>query len=269
MPSPVSLPLEVANPANSAWNKPFLRIGHGGAAGHALPNSLASFSLALEMGVDVVEFDVRPCRDALVLMHDDSLARYNYPGMFASQCTLAELHALDIRPENLIVTLIEALDFLKGRALLNIDLKSGGYEKEVVEATSAKGMLGDVIFSSVIPSSLRKIRQYAPAALTGLSYPEDRAGASSKPYMKPIVEGVVAAMRLILPYQIISMMRDAQANAVMLYHKVVSPSVIQAVHKAGGKVFTWTVDDRARIGKLVNMSVNGIATNHPDLFTPT
>ena len=56
------------------WAKPFLRIGHGGAAAHAPANTLRSLSLALSMGADVVEFDVRPCQDGLVLLHDETLS---------------------------------------------------------------------------------------------------------------------------------------------------------------------------------------------------
>jgi glycerophosphoryl diester phosphodiesterase len=42
------------------WQKDFYRIGHSGASGYAQANTLESLSLALEMGVDMVEFDVRP-----------------------------------------------------------------------------------------------------------------------------------------------------------------------------------------------------------------
>lgn len=265
MPSPFSNN-EGSAPGTSRWDKPFLKIGHGGASGHAPANTLQSLELALEMGVDVVEFDVRPCRDTLVLLHDDSLSRSHRSSGLASLSTLAELRALSANPELRIATLTEALDLLKGKSLINIDLKAAGYEREVVETVLAKGIAGDVIYSSVIPSSLRRVRQEAPGAMIGLSFPEDRGDASTKPYLKPVVEGVVAAMRISLPYRILSMMANAGANAVMLYHKVVSRSAIIAVQRAGGKVFTWTVDEAKRMRKLRDLGVNGITTNYPELF---
>lgn len=266
MPSPFSLTADSARNTTSAWNKPFLKIGHGGASGHALANTLCSLTLALDMGVDIVEFDVRPCLDALVLLHDDGLTQFHKPKGLASQCTLAELRALDTNPDRQIATLTEALDLLKDRALINIDLKAAGYEKAVLEIVFAKGLSGDVIYSSVIPSSLRRIWQEEPKAMIGLSYPEDRGDASGKPYLKPVVNSVIAVMRFTLPYRILSMMANAHANAVMLYHKVVSQPVIQTVQRAGGKVFTWTIDDAARIRELQELGVNGITTNHPNLF---
>jgi glycerophosphoryl diester phosphodiesterase len=258
-------PAASTNRADDAWNIPFLRIGHGGAAGHARANSIRSLTLALELGVDVVEFDVRPCRDALVLLHDDNL------GAFASQellnaCTLAELRGLDTGPDGPIPTLVEALHLIKGRALINVDLKAAGYEEAVLEAVCAEAMLDDVLFSSLIPASLRRLKQLAPNAQTGLSYPEDRGNASGNPYLAPAVNVVVAWMRLTLPYRVPAMMTDAQANAVMLYHKVVSRPTVQTVHRAGGKVFAWTVDDLTQMRRLYALGVNGIASNRPELL---
>ena len=62
------------------------------------------------------------------------------------------------------------------------------------------------------------------------------------------------------------MMTNARANAVMLYHKVVSRAAVQTIHRAGGKVFTWTVDDAAQLRRLQKLGVDGIASNYPDLF---
>ena len=45
------------------------RIGHGGASALAPANTLSSFDAALEIGVDVVEFDVRAWRGELLLAH--------------------------------------------------------------------------------------------------------------------------------------------------------------------------------------------------------
>jgi glycerophosphoryl diester phosphodiesterase len=248
------------------WNKPCLRIGHSGAAGHAHANTLHSLALALEMGVDMVEFDVRPCRDTLVLLHNDKLSEFDGAQGLASERTLAELRSLVTDPKRQIATLVEALDLIKGRALINIDLKATGYEDAVVEQVHTKGMAGDVLYSSLYPTSLRRVRAADPEARTGLSYPEDKGNASEKPYLKPAVDTIVAVMRLTLPFRVQRMMAGAQANAVMLYHKVLSAQTVKIVQQAGGKVFTWTVNSAQRIREVQDLGVNGIASNHPDLF---
>ncbi len=250
----------------SAWDRPFLRIGHGGAAGRAPANTLRSLTLALQAGVDMVEFDVRPCQDELVLLHDDSLAKFGGHPALASTSTLAELRRLDTEPDCFIPTLAEALDLLKGRVLLNVDLKATGYEQAVLDQVGARGMGGDTLYSTLYSDSLRRIRQLDPLAMTGLSYPEDRGNASGKPYLQPAVTSAIALMRLVLPYRVLSMMAGAQANAVMLYHKVVSGRTVTTVKRAGGKVFVWTVDEPGRIRELQRLGVNGVTTNYPDLF---
>ena len=248
-----------------AWNRSFLRIGHGGAAAHARANSLRSLAQALEMGVDMVEFDVRPCRDALVLLHDDSLARFGAVGL-ASASSLAELGKLPTARGEPIATLAEALDLLRGRALINVDLKATGYEDAVVEQVRCRGMGGDALYSSVYPASLRRVREVEPEARTGLSYPQDRANASGKPHLKPVVNVAVALMRLALPYRVLRMMASARSDAVMLYHGVVSAAVVRTVQRSGGKVFVWTVDTAQRLRQIRALGVNGIASNHPELF---
>jgi glycerophosphoryl diester phosphodiesterase len=52
----------------------------------------------------------------------------------------------------------------------------------------------------------------------------------------------------------------------MLYHKVVSRQAVQTFQRAGGKVFCWTVDTLPRMRELQELGVDGITTNHPDLF---
>lgn len=256
----------IAWPAGAAWNQPFLRFGHGGAGAHLPPNTLASLVLALEMGVDVVEFDVRPCRDALVLLHDDELAGFGGAPGLASERTLAELRGLPTGPDKEIPTFEAALDLLRGRALVNVDLKGTGYEEAVVELVAAKGMAGDVLYSSLYADSLRRVRVLAPMARLGLSYPEDRGNAMGNPRLRHVVKGALALMRLTLPLRILGMMAGAGANAVMLYHKVVARQCVRTVQGAGGRVFTWTVDTPERMREVHALGVNGITTNRPDLF---
>ncbi|MFL7810718.1 MAG: glycerophosphodiester phosphodiesterase, partial [Anaerolineae bacterium] len=51
-------------------------IGHRGAAALAPENTWAGFDLALALGVDAIETDVRATRDGvLVLLHDERLDR--------------------------------------------------------------------------------------------------------------------------------------------------------------------------------------------------
>ncbi len=249
--------------AAGEWEKGCLRIGHGGASAHAPANTLRSLELALEMGVDVVEFDVRPCRDGLVLVHDEVVTGRNGMPRLVAQCAVADLRTAEPETAGLPI-LYEALDLLKGRALLNLDLKAAGCEEAALDALRDRGMLQDTLISSLLPGSLRRIRTLEPAALTGYSYPDDRRGASKQRYLKPVVNLAVAVMRRGLPHRLPDMIARAQANAVMLNYRVLSPAAVRAVHALGGKVFVWTVDDLALVERVRAMGVDGITSNYPE-----
>ena len=233
--------------ADDGWNVRFMRIGHAGAAAHAPANSLKSLALALELGMDMVEFDVRPCRDALVLLHDDDLSHIsNRPGL-VSQQTLDELRKIDLGGGERIATLAEAVDLIKDRALMNVDLKAEGIESDVVELLERKDVLGDALISSLRPDSLKRVRQRAPTARMGISYPEDRAHVFGRAYLKPAVTFALWIIKMSLPYRILRLIASAQANGTMLNRKVVSRATVRKVHEARGRVFVWTVEDRKSV----------------------
>ena len=247
----------------SPWKKPFLRIGHAGASAYAPANTLESFERALELGVDIVEFDVRPCRDALILLHDDHVGENERS---VSELALEEIRAIKARQGLRVATLDEAVDLLKGRSLLNVDLKAGGIEVQVIDVLRRKSILADAMISSLDPAALRKVRRLDPAVITAISYPEDRGAASTRPYLQPIVTVVLALMRATMPHRAIGLMASAEANAAMLYHKVVSSVTAERVHAAMKRIFVWTVDDLTTLRRLHSYGVDGIASNRPDLF---
>lgn len=251
---------------DEGWHVPFMRIGHGGAGAHAPANTLKSLALAIELGVDMVEFDVRSCRDEVVLLHYDELSAVSQAPGLASQCSLEELRTVDVGEGERIPTLGEAVDLIKGRALLNVDLKEVGIEPRVVELLEEKGVLSEALISSKDPDSLKRVRRSARSARTAISYPVDPGQASTRPYLKPIVTVALRIMRSRLPHHILDLIGTSQANGAMLYLPVVSRAAIATVHEARGRVFVWTVDDLATLGAIRSLGADGAASNRPELF---
>lgn len=253
------------NPSN-VWQKPFLRIGHSGAGAYAPPNTLKSIALALEYGVDMVEFDVRPCRDVLVLYHDDHLPHPLNGRKLLSQSFYEEIRRIDVGEGERIPLASEAIDLIKCKALMNVDLKDRGYEERVIELLREKDVLGNVVISTLIPESLVKVRNIAPHVRTSISYPTDQFNASKTPILKPITRHALTVKRWLLPYRILSIMAKARADATTLHFKTISPATLNRVHEHDGKVYAWTVDEIAAMRALHVMGVDGIASNQPDLF---
>lgn len=86
-------------------------IGHRGASGLALENTLAAFTKAFQLGVDAIEFDVRITRDhQFVVFHDAFLARLSKSGKRLSDLTYDELRQIPLRDGSQIPSLTEVLD---------------------------------------------------------------------------------------------------------------------------------------------------------------
>lgn len=251
---------------SSYWRKSFLRIGHSGAGAYAPPNTLKSIALALEYGVDMVEFDVRPCRDALVLYHDDHPPHPSNGSVPISQRCYEEIRLIDVGDGERIPLASEAIDLIKGKALMNMDLKDRGYEAQVLESLREKNVLGDVVISTLIPESLVRVKQVVPNVRTSISYPTDQFNASTTPILKPIARLALNLKRWLLPYRIQGIMANAQADATTLHYRTISPATLNRVHERGGKVYAWTVDDIAPMRALRALGVDGVASNKPDLF---
>ena len=70
-------------------NKKVMVIGHRGAAGHEVENTIPSIDKAISLGVDAVEVDVFLCKSGeLVVFHDENLSRLTNSNAFIESLTI-------------------------------------------------------------------------------------------------------------------------------------------------------------------------------------
>lgn len=102
-------------------------IGHRGAAGMALENTVESIQSAIEAGVDAVEVDVRLTKDGhLVLSHDRDTRRVSAAKHQVHDTLLEELQQIQLHGSKRIATLPEAIE-AAGKVPLYIEGKDGGW----------------------------------------------------------------------------------------------------------------------------------------------
>jgi glycerophosphoryl diester phosphodiesterase len=224
-----------------------IRVGHKGAHHIAPGNTIASFEAALEHGVDMIEFDVLRARDGrLVLAHDHEDAE-------SREC----------------LTLDEGLDHFAGEAYdgvrLDVDMKLPGYEREVAEGLTARGLAERALVSTMYTESLDRLGELAPSLPRGWSVPRVRRDYTRSPYAVPAY-AIARVMRARLPGKAAGRIRAGGCEAIMCHRILVSRGLIRAVHDAGGQVYVWTVDDARRIAALEARGVDGVITNDPRLF---
>jgi glycerophosphoryl diester phosphodiesterase len=221
-----------------------LRIGHRGAAALAPENTIESLWLALELGCDLVEFDVHDLDGTLVLVHDPPS-----------------------RPAQGLPTLDEALAFLAGtQAGVHLDLKASGAEEAVAEALRRHDLLERTVVSSFRPETLRALGAVEPGVRLGLTYPEDRRGLVQRRGAAPFVGPALAAMRAALPFRVSRLLAWAGAGAAMLHFAVVSKAAVERCHALDAPVLVWTVDEHSWVARLQAMGVDGVITNDPRIF---
>jgi glycerophosphoryl diester phosphodiesterase len=225
-----------------------IRVGHKG-AGHVAPgNTLESFKAALEHGVDMIEFDVLRARDGrLVLAHD-------YEDAESRQC----------------LTMEEGLDHFAGEAYagvkLDVDMKLPGYEREVAEGLAERGLSERSLVSTMYTESLDRLGEVAPGVPRGWSVPRVRRNYIRSPWAVPAY-AIARVMRARLPGQAAARIRAGGCEAIMAHQILVSRRLVTAVHRAGGELYVWTVDDARRIRALEELGVDGVITNDPRLFS--
>jgi glycerophosphoryl diester phosphodiesterase len=195
----------------------------------------------------MIEFDVLRARDGrLVLAHD-------YADAESREC----------------LTMEEGLDHFAGEAYasvhLDVDMKLPGYEREVAEGLAERGLTARSLVSTMYPSSLDRLGELAPGLRRGWSVPRVRRNYMRSPLAGPAYV-VARVMRARLPGQAARRIRAGGCEAIMCNRILVSRRLVKTVHRAGGQVYVWTVDDARRIQALEALGVDGVITNDPRLF---
>jgi glycerophosphoryl diester phosphodiesterase len=245
-----------------------LRVGHKGAAALEPENTIRSLARAVELGADLVEFDVLDLLDGtLVLAHSDDLHEVSH-GAASGRVRSRSLEELRrVAPE--LPTLDEALAFLSANPPgvgLHVDLKWHGYERSVVEALRRHGLVERTLVSTVHPGSLRTVAALEARLARGLTYPWDRHNLSRRLVLAPLTLGTLETLRRALPYRIGRLLERAQATAAVLQYRVVSRAVVRRCHALGAPVFAWTVDSPTVLRRLARAGVDGVVTNDPRIF---
>jgi glycerophosphoryl diester phosphodiesterase len=138
-----------------------LVIAHRGVHDGATENTIRSFANAIDVGADMIEFDVRLTSDGeMVAFHDSHVQ-----GTPVGQLTRMQItSATGAEPP----LLQEVLDLCAGKIGLDVELKEGGYVNRVTEALRNTVDLGQVVITSFLPEVVEEAKSLLPKVSTGL-----------------------------------------------------------------------------------------------------
>jgi glycerophosphoryl diester phosphodiesterase len=247
----------------------FARVGHRGASALAPENTLRALELAVELGCDMLEFDVLDLADGtLVLAHSNDLSEVSH-GAARGRVRSRDLEGLRrVAPD--LPTLDEALAFCADRLPgigLQLDLKRLGIEAAVVEAVRRHGVLDRSWVSSFDARSLRRLAELEPELPRSYTLPRDRFGVAKRGPLAPVLRRALASMGASLPRRLPVLLARASAIAATLHYSIASRAAIDHAHELDAAVYVWTVDDPRLAERLVRDGADGIITNDPRIFT--
>ena len=218
----------------------FYKIAHRGASAYEPENTLRSFRRALDMGADLIEFDIRMSSDGhLIVIHDKKVDRTTDGTGLVREMTLGQLKKLDAGKGEKIPTLEEVIDFGKGKTRFVIELKEGGVEGKIVDVIKQNDLLEDVVIVSYHSKLVKNVKQLESRVTTGLIS--------------------------LLPFNAVGSGKESLVDIVAPFHYLVTRGLVEKIHRNGMFLFTWVVDSQKRAEKLKEIGVDGIVTNKPDI----
>lgn len=228
---------------------------HRGASGYAPENTMEAFEKAIEMGAEGFELDVQMTKDGeLVVTHDEEISRVSDGCGRVVNLSLEELRRLDFSQPKpgfgrcRIPLLSEVLELARDRGIVvNCELKNSvcpysGMEERVLALVERLGMNEQIWYSSFNHYSMLHLRQLNPGAKTGLLYGDSIL-------YEPWYYGLRAGVQALHPD----------------FHTLLLANVVPASHQNGLRIHTWTVNKPENMERMLEIGVDAIITNYPDL----
>lgn len=148
---------EILSELSAPAKQSVLVVSHRGDWRNAPENSLQAFQNCIDMGVDMVELDLKKTKDGeLILMHDNTLNRTTNGTGKPEDYTLAELKGLRLKngagclTRHKIPTLRETMLLCKGKILVNVD-KGYEYFEDVQKILEETGTANQCVVKEKIP----------------------------------------------------------------------------------------------------------------------
>ncbi|MBR8745378.1 glycerophosphodiester phosphodiesterase [Nocardiopsis sp. MG754419] len=256
-----------ALPQPAVPTRPIIAVSHRGAAGTAPENTLAAIDEGHRLGAETVEIDVQlTADDEIILMHDTTLERTtDVAEVFPDRApynvgdfTLEEVGRLDagsfFGPEfagEAVPTLREALDRLEEHDLnLLLEVKEPALYPGIERRVSME-LARDPHW--LIPNPLDE-----PHRLVVQSFDWEWT-ERSQALLPSVPHGLLGLVPLeeIADYD--------WARMINPNHTRIDAEYVAAVQDAGVEIMPYTINDAAGMRRVLEMGVDGLITDFPDL----
>ena len=248
-------------------------VSHRGDWRNAPENSIQAFQNCIDMGVDMVELDLKKTKDGvLVLMHDKKIDRTMNGKGIAENFTLDSLKSLRLKngvgckTRHHIPTFREVMELCKGKIMVNVD-KGYDYFDDAMKVLKETGTVDQCIIKAELPYEVVKA-EHGDVLDKMIFMPVVNLG---KPGAEEVIDGYIKNMKP-KAYELVFKTDDANTRRL-----------IKKVRDSGARVFINTLwpelcgghdDDRAvelkqpeeSWGWIVGQGAKLIQTDRPALL---
>ena len=243
----ILLLLFILSVGSCASNKDIIVVGHRGAMGHALENTIESVKKAIQLNVDGIEIDVFKSKTGeLVVYHDPFLSRLSNSNAFIEQISLDSIKKVELKGGLSIPTLNEVIDIIPEKIFLNIELKGSNTafetNKVIIEYLKEFNLPpSKFIISSFRWDELKKFRNLNKdvpiAILVDSLHKIDNA---------------------------IKLAKEINAVALNPNNKFITRKIVNKIQSNNIKVFPYTINSPKNIKRMKSMGVDAIITDYPE-----
>jgi len=222
---------------------------HRGSAFKAPENTLSAIHQAIEDGADYIEIDVQLTSDGVpVLWHDQDMAR-----IFGKPERIVDVRYDDIRhldagswfddrfAEERIATLEQAIKAVRGQARLFVDLKPNRNEQALVTA---------------VVQTLQKNHAVEGTIIAAADWPSLELAKELEPGLKTAL----------LAQFVVGPLWQDRYDILALRLNRATPAAVARAHKAGNELHVWTVNQPSDMARFLDMGVDNIITDRPDVL---
>ena len=243
-------------PPNADW--PFLDhpgplpFAHRGGASEVPENTMPAFEHAVALGYRYVETDVHATADGVLLaFHDDRLDRVTDRTGAIADLPWSEVQQARVdgkEPIPLLADLLGTWPELR----VNVDPKHDAAVEPLAEILRRTGSAPRVCIGAFSDRRLDRVRALVGPELCWSMGPRQIAALVAASRKLP-GKGRLRAPCAQVP---------VQARGV----PVVTPRFVECAHRNGIQVHVWTIDDRAEMERLLDLGVDGIMTDRPQVL---
>ena len=231
---------------NSYQKDLFIGLSHRGNSKKFIENSFEAFNSVIQLGYKYIETDLRMTSDnEVIAFHDPDLKRLFNLDLLVKDLTFNEMDNLFKEKNCNLLTLKDALRKFP-RIHFNIDLKVEEVIQDSIKVVADLNAFDRVCFASFHSSRTRKVLRHNQNAIISMG------------------------MKDVALFKFFNLndknIKIIQTPLKWKGIKVLTRNLIQKAHKSNLLIHVWTINDRKTINNLIDLGVNGVITDEPELL---